>query len=121
MGLKVGTISKYEQGIRTPDIGMLIAISKAVDWDISYLIAPNRFDVPKNPFEPSLYHYVEWLRHVGVGIDVAYFECGDGEGYEGINGNNNTDDNTGNVRFEFRVDIDGATLDITGCLEKIMV
>ena len=105
VGLKVGTISKYEQGNRTPDIGMLIAISKAIDWDTSYLIAPNRFGVPESPLEPSLHHYIEWLRHAGVGVDTAYFDCEEGDS---------------GMRFEYRVDVDGDTLDITGCLEKIM-
>ena len=105
VGLKVGTISKYEQGNRTPDIGMLIAVSKAIDWDISYLIAPDKLEAPKSPFDPYVHHYMDWLRHMGVEIDMAYFECEDDEEL---------------IRFEFRVDAGNTTYDITNCLKGII-
>lgn len=69
--LKVGTISKYEQGDRTPGINQLIDISKALECSVNDLLPiDDGFyrAVVEGFYEHGLDVYIKWLK-------LSKFEC----------------------------------------------
>ena len=71
VGLKVGTISKYEQGDRTPGINQMIAIAEALDCSVNdFLPAEDGFyrAVVDGFYEHGLDVYIDWLK-------LSKFEC----------------------------------------------
>lgn len=71
VGLKVGTISKYEQGDRTPGINQMIAIAEALDCSVNdFLPTEDGFyrAVVDGFYEHGLDVYINWLK-------LSKFEC----------------------------------------------
>lgn len=71
IGLKVGTISKYEQGDRTPGINQMIAIAEALDCSVNdFLPTEDGFyrAVVDGFYEHGLDVYIDWLK-------LSKFEC----------------------------------------------
>ena len=71
IGLKVGTISKYEQGDRTPGIGKIQLIANALGCDTSRFVASGDEYVrmtQTTDFGNSLDAYLNWLK-------FSHFEC----------------------------------------------
>ena len=71
VGLKVGTISKYEQGDRTPGINQMIAIAEALDCSVNdFLPTEDGFyrAVVDGFYEHGLDVYIDWLK-------LSKFEC----------------------------------------------
>lgn len=71
VGVKVGTISKYEQGDRTPGINQMIAIAEALDCSVNdFLPAEDGFyrAVTDGFYEHGLDVYIDWLK-------LSKFEC----------------------------------------------
>lgn len=71
VGLKVGTISKYEQGDRTPGINQMIAIAEVLDCSVNdFLPAEDGFyrAVTDGFYEHGLDVYIDWLK-------LSKFEC----------------------------------------------
>lgn len=71
IGLKVGTISKYEQGDRTPGINQMIAIAEALDCSVNdFLPTEDGFyrAVVDGFYEHGLDFYIDWLK-------LSKFEC----------------------------------------------
>ena len=71
VGLKVGTISKYEQGDRTPGINQMIAIAEALDCSVNdFLPTEDGFyrAVVDGFYEHCLDVYIDWLK-------LSKFEC----------------------------------------------
>lgn len=71
IGLKVGTISKYEQGDRTPGINQLIDIAEALECNVNDLLPVNdgfyRATL-EGFYEHGLDVYINWLK-------LSKFEC----------------------------------------------
>ena len=71
VGLKVGTISKYEQGDRTPGINQMIAIAEALDCSVNdFLPTEDGFyrTVVDGFYEHGLDVYIDRLK-------LSKFEC----------------------------------------------
>ena len=71
VGLKVGTISKYEQGDRTPGLNQMIAIAEALDCSVNdFLPTEDGFyrAVTDGFYEHGLDVYIDWLK-------LSKFEC----------------------------------------------
>lgn len=71
VGLKVGTISKYEQGDRTPGINQMIIIAEALDCSVNdFLPTEDGFyrAVVDGFYEHGLDVYIDWLK-------LSKFEC----------------------------------------------
>lgn len=71
VGLKVGTISKYEQGDRTLGINQMIAIAEALDCSVNdFLPTEDGFyrAVVDGFYEHGLDVYIDWLK-------LSKFEC----------------------------------------------
>ena len=65
IGLKVGTVSKYEQGDRTPGIGKLQLIANALECDTSRFVASGDEYVrmtQTTDFGNNLDAYLNWLK-----------------------------------------------------------
>lgn len=81
IGLKVGTLSKYEQGDRTPGIGKLQLIAKALDCDTSRFVASGdeyvRMAQTTN-FGNNLDAYLNWLKFSHFGCNPCQIENDDG-------------------------------------------
>ena len=104
VGYKVGTISKYEQGYRIPDIGMLKKISAELECNVADLVG-NLEEALKDEvqFEEAIQGYVTWLRGVDIMLTTPSYEEKDGK-----------------EKIAFIVDIDGIPLDIGDNLDVIM-
>ena len=81
IGLKVGTVSKYEQGNRTPGIGKLQLIANALDCDTSRFVASsdeyNRM-TQTTDYGNSLDAYINWLKFSHFGCNPCKIENDDG-------------------------------------------
>ena len=84
VGYKVGTISKYEQGNRTPNLAMLQKIADALETELVFLL-----DVDGNPFggreipmglSPDRV-FVDWARVVDVPLELHTCKDENGEEY----------------------------------------
>lgn len=74
IGLKVGTVSKYEQGDRTPGIGKLQLIANALDCDTSRFVASGDEYVrmtQTTDYGNNLDAYLNWLKFSHFGCNPA--------------------------------------------------
>ena len=81
IGLKVGTVSKYEQGDRTPGIGKLQLIANALDCDTSRFVASSDEYVrmtQTTDFGNNLDAYLNWLKFSHFGYNLCQIENDDG-------------------------------------------
>ena len=81
IGLKVGTVSKYEQGDRTPGIGKLQLIANALDCDTSRCVASGDEYVrmtQTTDFGNNLDAYLNWLKFSHFGCNPCQIENDDG-------------------------------------------
>ena len=81
IGLKVGTVSKYEQGDRTPGIGKLQLIANAHDSDTSRFVASGDEYVrmtQTTDFGNNLDAYLNWLKFSHFGCNPCQIENDDG-------------------------------------------
>lgn len=81
IGLKVGTVSKYEQGDRTPGIGKLQLIANALECDTSRFVASDDEYVrmtQTTDFGNNLDAYLNWLKFSHFGCNPCQIENDDG-------------------------------------------
>ena len=81
IGLKVGTISKYEQGDRTPGIGKLQLIATALECDTSRFVAFGDEYVrmtQTTDYGNNLDAYLNWLKFSHFGCNPCQIENDDG-------------------------------------------
>ena len=104
VGYKVGTISKYEQGYRIPDIGMLRKIADALECNLAEL-AGTTVEVTNEEirFEEAVVSYIAWLRGVHIMLTTPNYE-----------------DDDRKEKTAIIVDIDGVPLDIADKIDDIM-
>ena len=104
VGYKVGTISKYEQGYRIPDIGMLRKIAAALDCNLAELAGTTDEVINDTVrFEEAVESYIAWLRGVHIMLTMPNYE-----------------DTGGIEKTAIIVDIDGVPLDIGDRIDDIM-
>ena len=104
VGYKVGTISKYEQGYRIPDIGMLRRIAAALGCNLSELAGTTDEVIEETiRSEGAVDSYVAWLRGVHIMVGTPNYE-----------------DTDGKEKTAIIVDIDGVPLDIADKVDDIM-
>ena len=81
IGLKVGTVSKYEQGDRTPGIGKLQLIANALKCDTSRFVASGDEYIrmtQTTDFGNNLDAYLNWLKFSHFGCNPCQMENDDG-------------------------------------------
>ncbi len=81
INLKVGTVSKYEQGDRTPGIGKLQLIASALECDVSRFVAsPGTYEQIKQTedFGSNLDAYLHWLKYSHFGCNPCQQKNADG-------------------------------------------
>lgn len=81
VSLKVGTVSKYEQGNRTPGIGKLQLIANALDCDTSRFVASGdeyARMTQTTDFGNNLDAYLNWLKFSHFGCNPCQIENDDG-------------------------------------------
>lgn len=81
IGLKVGTVSKYEQGDRTPGIGKLQLIANALVCDTSRFVASGDEYVrmtQTTDYGNNLDAYLNWLKFSHFGCNPCQIENDDG-------------------------------------------
>ena len=104
VGYKVGTISKYEQGYRIPDIGILRKISAALECNLAELAGTTDDVIDETiRFEEAVESYISWLRSVHIMLTMPNYE-----------------DTDGKEKTAIIVDIDGVPLDIADKISDIM-
>ena len=104
VGYKVGTISKYEQGYRIPDIGMLRKIAVALECNLAELAGTTE-EVIRDTIrhEEAVDHYIAWLRGVHIMVGLSNYE-----------------DDDRKEKTAIMVDIDGVPYDIGKKIDDIM-
>ena len=104
VGYKVGTISKYEQGYRIPDIGVLRKISAVLECNLAELAGTTDEVINETiRFEEAVGSYIAWLRGVHIMLTTPNYE-----------------DTDGKEKTAIIVDIDGVPLDIADRISDIM-
>ncbi|MCL1858863.1 MAG: helix-turn-helix domain-containing protein [Oscillospiraceae bacterium] len=104
VGYRVGTISKYEQGYRVPDIGMLRKIAVALECNLAEIAGTTEEVIREEiRFEEAIESYIAWLRGVHIMVGTMFY-----------------DDDDNNEKYAIMVDIDGVPLDIGDSIEDIM-
>ena len=104
VGYKVGTISKYEQGYRIPDIGMIRKIAAALECNLAELAGTTDEVIEETiRFEEAVESYIAWLRGVHIMLTTPYYE-----------------DDDRKEKHAIIVDIDGVPLDIADKIDDIM-
>ena len=104
VGYKVGIISKYEQGYRILDIGMLRKITAVLECNLSELAGTTDEVINETiRFEEAVESYIAWLRGVHVMLTAPNYE-----------------DKDGKKKVAIIVDIDGVPLDIADRIDDIM-
>jgi transcriptional regulator with XRE-family HTH domain len=104
VGYKVGTISKYEQGYRIPDIGILRKISAVLECNLAELAGTTDEVIDETiRFEEAVESYIAWLRGVHIMLTTPNYE-----------------DTDGKEKTAIIVDIDGVPLDIADKISDIM-
>lgn len=81
IGLKVGTVSKYEQGDRTPGIGKLQLIANTLGCDTSRFVASGDEYVrmtQTTDYGNNLDAYLNWLKFSHFGCNPCEIENDDG-------------------------------------------
>jgi transcriptional regulator with XRE-family HTH domain len=81
VGLKVGTVSKYEQGDRTPGIGKLQLIANALGCETSRFVASGDKYVrmtQTTDYGNNLDAYLNWLKFSHFGCNPCEIENDDG-------------------------------------------
>jgi len=104
VGYKVGTIAKYEQGDRVPDISMLKKIAEVLDCDLAE-IAGTTNEIIKETirFDNAVENYINWLRGVHVMLTTPIY-----------------DDDDKKEKTAIIVDIDGIAVDVGDSIDEIM-
>ena len=104
LGYKVGTISKYEQGYRIPNIGMLRKIAGVLDCNLVE-IAGSDVEVIQESirFEAVVKSYINWLRAAHLIVAVSNYE-----------------DNGEMGKMAIIIYIDGVPFDIADNINEIM-
>jgi len=104
VGYKVGTISKYEQGYRIPDIGMLRKIAVALECSLAEIAGTTDEVINETiRFEEAVESYIAWLRGVHTMVGTMFY-----------------DDDDRKEKYAIIVDIDGVPLDIGDNIDEIM-
>jgi len=104
VGYKVGTISKYEQGNRIPDIGMLKKISVVLECNLAELAGTTEEVIREEiRHEGAVDSYIAWLRGVHIMLTTPSYE-----------------DENGEEKNAIIVDIDGVPLDVGDKINEIM-
>ena len=104
VGYKVGTIAKYEQGDRVPDIGMLRKIAKVLECDLTEITGTTHEIISETiRFNEAIENYINWLRGVHVMLTTPIY-----------------DDKDGKEKTAIIVDVDGAAVDIGDSIDEIM-
>ena len=104
VGYKVGTISKYEQGYRIPNIAMMNLIASALECSLAELAGQTGEVIEETiRFEEAVENYLGWLRGVEIMLTTPTYEDDDGKDKAAI-----------------IVDIDGVPLDIGDNIGNIM-
>jgi len=104
VGYKVGTISKYEQGYRIPDISILRKISIALGCNLSELMSMSDEVISESSrLDNAVECYIDWLRSVHIMLVTPNYEKREGREKATIN-----------------VYIDGIPLDISDVINEIM-
>ena len=107
IGYKVGTVSKYEQGYRIPDIGVLLKIAEVLECDISEiaeLSTGNPFkgrDIPN--LGENLNCYIEWLQSAQIPVILSTYKDEDDIDSVGIS-----------------VELDGVSIDVSENIFSLM-
>ena len=104
VGCKVGTISKYEQGYRTPDVGMLIRIANVLECNLAEM-AGTADEVANDvsPHHEAIERYIAWLRSAHVVVDMRIYE-----------------DDDRNEKAAIIVNIDGELFDVGEIIDEIL-
>lgn len=108
VGYKVGTIAKYEQGDRVPDIGMLRKIAEVLECDLAGLAGTTDEVIRETiRLDEAVEDYIKWLRGVHIMVGTPNYE---------------DKDEKGNYieKASIIVDIDGVALDIADKIDDIM-
>ena len=104
VGYKVGTISKYEQGYRIPDIGMFRKIATVLECNLAELAGTTDEVIRETiRFEETVESYISWLRGVHIMLTTPNYE-----------------DDDGTEKTAIIVDIDGVPIDIGEKINEIM-
>ena len=79
IGYKLNTVAKFEQGERVPNLGTLRQIADALFCKVAHIVPSGVLDDEDTDnvsvFEnPAVYHYVEWLRNMGVSCTTPSYE-----------------------------------------------
>ena len=75
VGYKVGTITKYVQGYRIPDIGMIRKIATALECNIAELAGTTDEVIEETiRFEEAVVSYIAWLRGVYIKVGTPNYE-----------------------------------------------
>ena len=105
VGYKVGTISKYEQGYRIPDIGILRKISTALGCNLSELMGMSGEAINEQTrFDNAVESYIDWLRSLHIILLTP-----------------NSEKREGREKATIIVHIDGVPLDISDVINEIML
>lgn len=76
IGYKVGTISKYEQGDRTPPYSVLLLLAQALECNVTVLADTSIEEINEGYYhEQALYHLKHWImnNHLG-GLEMTSWE-----------------------------------------------
>lgn len=104
VGYKVGTIAKYEQGDRVPDIGILRKIAEVLECSLADIAGtPDDAILETIRFDEAVEDYIKWLRGVHIMVTTPNYE-----------------DDDGKEKTAIIVDIDGTALDIADNIDDIM-
>jgi len=104
VGYKVGTIAKYEQGDRVPDITMLKKIAKVLECDLAEIAGTTHEIINETiRFDEAVENYINWLHGVHVMLTTPIYDNGNGK-----------------EKTAIIVDIDGVAVDIGDNIADIM-
>jgi len=75
VGYKVGTISKYEQGYRIPNIAVLRKIAEVLECNLSDLAGTVEDVLGEiSMFEAATESFIKWLRDIGVPVSTPLYD-----------------------------------------------
>lgn len=108
LDIKVGTLSKYKQGYRTPDIATLLSIAHVLDCSINELIEPEKLEELSEfsdevALEDVMQAFFSWIDIVNILVSISTYR---------------DDEEKDHVLAS--VEIDGVEYDVTDSMREFM-
>jgi transcriptional regulator with XRE-family HTH domain len=72
LGYQTGTVSKFEQGDRTPNISTILQMANILECNVTDILSPTENETPSIKDNPALLPFIKFLKNSGIESSIVY-------------------------------------------------